>query len=907
MTNNFTANNFNTNNFTVSQVRSEFLGFFEKNSHSIIPSSSLVPQNDPTLMFTNAGMVQFKNVFSGAEVLKTAQNPKVTRATSSQKCVRAGGKHNDLDNVGYTARHHTFFEMLGNFSFSDYFKEEAIKLAWDLLTKTFQIPKEKLLATVYHTDDEAANLWKKIAGFSDDKIIRIKTNDNFWAMGDTGPCGPCSEIFYDHGSEIAGGPPGSPDEDGDRFIEIWNLVFMQFEKLSDGTQINLPNPCIDTGMGLERVSAVLQGKHNNYEVDLFANLIAASQQFSKNNSPEFLTSHRVIADHLRSTSFLLADGVSPSNEGRGYVLRRIMRRAMRHCHILGAKEPMMYKLVPALINEMGGQYSELGRAQDLIMQTLKTEEEKFKETLERGLKLLDAEGANLKAGDNLNGEIAFKLYDTYGFPLDLTQDILRAKNIGIDLKTFDIAMTEQREKARAAWTGSGEEATSKVWFDIQKNKGDTEFTGYNSLQNRGKIIAIINNGVEVNAAKQGEKVIILTDKTPFYAESGGQAGDKGFLESASASARIIDTKKQLGSLHLHIAEINAGELKIGDAVNLKVDGERRNKIRANHSATHIMHAALRQILGNHVTQKGSLVEADYFRFDFSHNQAVTDEEITQIEQLVNKIILQNTNAIIEESTPDEAIAAGAMALFGEKYGDKVRVLSMGSLAMGSLAIIDEGEKHFSVELCGGIHVNQTGDIGLFKITKEGAVASGIRRIEAVTGLKALEFVSGKEQILGNILGALKTNETEVEAKIKQLIEDKKSSEKQIADLKKKIALGASGGADEAKPEQIGEYNLLVKKLAEVSAKDLREVVDTYKKQIANGVIIILSEVEGKVAIGVGVDEKITGKISAVEIVKKLAEALGGKGGGGRPDFAQAGGTSLENEQAAINEVKKLLT
>jgi alanyl-tRNA synthetase len=889
-----------TKNFTVSQVRSEFLGFFEKNSHSIIPSSSLVPQNDPTLMFTNAGMVQFKNVFSGAEVLKTASNPKVTRATTSQKCVRAGGKHNDLDNVGYTARHHTFFEMLGNFSFSDYFKEEAIKLAWDLLTKTFELPKEKLLATVYHTDDEAANLWKKIAGFSDDKIIRIKTTDNFWAMGDTGPCGPCSEIFYDHGDKVAGGPPGSPDEDGDRFIEIWNLVFMQFEKLADGSQINLPNPCIDTGMGLERVSAVMQGVHNNYEIDLFANLIKASQEFSKNNSPEFLTSHRVIADHLRSTSFLLADGVSPSNEGRGYVLRRIMRRAMRHCHILGAKEPMMYKLVPALINEMGAQYAELGRAQDLITQTLKAEEEKFKETLDRGLKLLDAEGANLKAGDNLNGGVAFKLYDTYGFPLDLTQDILRAKNIGVDLAGFDAAMNEQREKARAAWTGSGEEATSKVWFDIQKAKGDTEFTGYNSLQDSGKVIAIINNGAEVTSAKAGQgensKVIILTDKTPFYAESGGQAGDKGLVTSASANARILDTKKQLGNLHLHIAEIETGEIKVGDAVELKVDGERRNKIRANHSATHIMHAALRQILGNHVTQKGSLVEADYFRFDFSHNAAVTDEEITKIEQLVNRIILQNTAAKVEESTPEDAIKNGAMALFGEKYGDKVRVLSMGA----------EADKHFSVELCGGIHVNQTGDIGLFKITKEGAVASGIRRIEAVTGLKALEFVSGKEQILGNILAALKTNEAEVEGKIKQLVEDKKNSEKQISDLKKKIALGGSGSADEAKPEQIGEYNLLVKKLAEVSAKDLREVVDTYKKQIANSVIIILSEVEGKVAIGVGVDNAITSKISAVDVVKKLAEALGGKGGGGRPDFAQAGGTSLENEAAAIAEVKKLL-
>lgn len=885
------------NNFTVSQVRSEFLGFFEKNNHSIIPSSSLVPQNDPTLMFTNAGMVQFKNVFSGAEVLKTAANPKVTRATTSQKCVRAGGKHNDLDNVGYTARHHTFFEMLGNFSFSDYFKEEAIKLAWDLLTKTFELPKEKLLATVYHTDDEAANLWKKIAGFGDDKIIRIKTNDNFWSMGDTGPCGPCSEIFYDHGSEVAGGPPGSPDEDGDRFIEIWNLVFMQFEKLADGTQINLPNPCIDTGMGLERVSAVMQGVHNNYEIDLFANLIKASQEFSKNNSAEFLTSHRVIADHLRSTAFLMADGVSPSNEGRGYVLRRIMRRAMRHCHILGAKDPMMYKLVPALINEMGAQYGELGRAQDLITQTLKTEEEKFKETLDRGLKLLDAESANLKAGGKLNGEIAFKLYDTYGFPLDLTEDILRAKNIAVDNAGFDAAMEEQRNKARAAWTGSGAEATSTVWFDIQKAKGDTQFTGYVNTQGSGKIIAIINNGAEVTEAKSGEKVSILTDKTCFYAESGGQAGDKGLLENATATAIVTDTKKQLGSLHIHLVEVTKGTLKVGDVVEQKVDSERRNKIRANHSATHIMHAALRKVLGNHVSQKGSLVEADYFRFDFSHNAAVTDEEILKIEQIVNSVILQNTNTKTEESTPEEAIAAGAMALFGEKYGDTVRVLSMG---------LAEDSKNFSVELCGGIHVNQTGDIGLFKITKEGAVASGIRRIEAATGLKALEFVSGKEQILGNILSALKTNEAEVEGKIKQLIEDKKNSEKQIAELKKKIALGGNGGADDAKPEQIGEYNLLVKKLAEVSAKDLREVVDTYKKQIANSVVIILSEVEGKVAIGVGVDAAIAGKISAVDIVKKLAEALGGKGGGGRPDFAQAGGTSLENEQAAIAEVRKLL-
>jgi alanyl-tRNA synthetase len=861
---------------SLTDIRKAFLDYFGAHGHAVLPSSSLVPHNDPTLMFTNAGMVQFKNVFTGAEHLHDKQNQPIRRAATSQKCVRAGGKHNDLDNVGYTARHHTFFEMLGNFSFADYFKEGAIEHGWNLLTKTLGLPPEKLLVTVYHTDDAAFNIWKKLTGFSDSKIIRIPTKDNFWAMGDTGPCGPCSEIFYDHGDKIAGGPPGSADQDGDRFIEIWNLVFMQFDQTVDGKQTPLPKPCIDTGMGLERITTVLQGVHNNYDIDLFKNLIAASHDFSKNNDPKLVASHRVIADHLRSACFLIADGVLPSNEGRGYVLRRIMRRGMRHAHILGCKEPLMHKLVPALVKEMGAHYGEITRAQALITETLRHEEERFKETLDRGLKLLEAETASLKGGGSLKGETAFKLYDTFGFPLDLTQDILRGKQMQVDMDGFNAAMAEQKTKARAAWSGSGDKATETIWFELHENHGATEFLGYETLEGTGKLVALVKDGQLVESAKQGDAVTLIFNQTPFYAESGGQAGDKGVISTAKANIKIADTKKMVGSLHAHIGTVEKGEIRSGEDAQLKADSTRRDAIRANHSATHLLHAALRKTLGEHVTQKGSLVEADYMRFDFSHPKKVTDEELAQVEKDVNAIIKQNAPVSTRLMTPDEAIAEGAMALFGEKYGDEVRVLSMGT----------ESGKSYSVELCGGTHVKSTGDIAKFKITKESSVASGVRRIEAKTGANVDAFLKAQEEAAKQEAARKAASEQAGEAEASK-----------VSEIREQFIQGIS------QSETVGGVKFYGKALTDFPAKDLRGLVDEFKKQAGSGVVAIVASSEGKASIVVGATPDLAGKINAVDLLKKGVAILGGQGGGGRPDMAQGGGPDVSKAGDAIAAIR----
>jgi len=892
--------NENTDMKTVNDIREDFLSFFESKNHSRLPSSALIPHNDPTLMFANAGMNQFKNVFSGAEHLKDKQGNPIVTATTSQKCVRAGGKHNDLDNVGYTARHHTFFEMLGNFSFGDYFKKDAIKYAWEFLTVTLALPKDKLYVTIYHTDDEAFDLWKDLTGFPDDKILRNPTSDNFWSMGDTGPCGPCSEVFYDHGDKVEGEwALGENNEDkfGDRFIEIWNLVFMQYEKHKDGSQTDLPAPCIDTGMGLERLAAILQNVHNNYDIDLFKNLIKASKEISGNDDVALTTSHRIIADHLRSCSFLIADGIMPSNEGRGYVLRRIMRRAMRHAHILGCKEPLIYKLVPALIKEMGEAYPELQRAEAVIVETLKNEEERFRETLGRGLKLLEEEASDLKQGDSLHGEIAFKLYDTYGFPLDLTQDILRGKGVEVDLNGFNAAMDEQKKKARASWSGAGGEAESEIWFEIQDKFGATEFLGYDSLKTSGKVTAILKDNQSVKSAKKGDEIFILTNQTSFYGESGGQTGDKGIISNDDVKIEISDTKKQLGSLHIHIGKVLNGSVKLDDVVELQADEARRDAIRLNHSATHILHAGLHKIIGEHVTQKGSLVEADYFRFDLNHNKALTLDEIAKLEDFVNDIVRKNAEISTKLMSPDEAIENGAMALFGEKYGDEVRVVSVAG-----------SDEKYSVELCGGIHAERSGDIGLFKITREGAVAAGIRRIEAVTGKKALEYVSNQQKLLAQAAGALKTSAEELPTRISSLLDSAKKAEKEITELRKKIALGggapSTGGESSASDvEEINGVKFVGKSVSDIPAKDLRGLVDEYKKQIESGVVVIISETDGKVAVVTGVTGDLTDKFSAVDLVKIASVALGGKGGGGRPDFAQAGGADASQATAAIVAVK----
>jgi alanyl-tRNA synthetase len=885
---------------SLSDVRSSFLDYFARNGHSVVASSPLVPRNDPTLLFTNAGMVQFKNIFTGTE-----KRPYV-RATTAQKCVRAGGKHNDLDNVGYTARHLTFFEMLGNFSFGDYFKEDAIKFAWEFLTKDLGLSKEKLSVTVYATDDEAFGLWGKIAGLPDQRIIRIDTNANFWSMGDTGPCGPCSEIFYDHGPDVAGGPPGSPDEDGDRFVEVWNLVFMQYEQVDKTTRLNLPKPSIDTGMGLERISTVLQGVHSNFETDLFRHLIAASIEASGVSSKgDAVFSHRIIADHLRSTSFLIADGVLPSNEGRGYVLRRIMRRGMRHAHLLGTKDPLMHRLVPTLVAEMGAAYPELKRAEALIAETLKLEEIRFRETLARGLKLLDEATLGMKDGDRLTGDVAFKLYDTYGFPLDLTQESLRARGIAVDQDGFTFAMEKQRAEARASWSGSGEAANEAQWFAVFDDVGRTEFLGYDAEEAEGEILAILKDNQRVKSATAGETVQILTNQTPFYAESGGQVGDAGLMLSAKAEGKVVDTLKKLGSLHVHVVEISRGVLSVGDAVDLKVDRERRRATRANHSATHLLHAALKRVLGAHVSQKGSLVAPDKLRFDFSHPKPVTAEELGRIEAQVNEVIRQNSDTSTRLMPTDQAIAAGAEALFGEKYGDEVRVLTMGDEVGGDDL---EDPKAYSVELCGGTHVRRLGDIGIFTILSESAVAAGVRRIEALTSEGARRYLSHQAELAREAAAALKTNAGDLPGRVAALSEERRRLERELADAKKALALAGpakSGGDDGMKI--IAGIKTVLRSIEGVAPKDLKGLADDAKAKLGSGVVAFVAAADGKVSLVVGVTDDLTARISAVDLVRLGAEALGGKGGGGRPDMAQAGGPDTGNAGAALTAIEKRLS
>ncbi|HEU4958918.1 MAG TPA: alanine--tRNA ligase [Sphingomonas sp.] len=874
---------------STNDIRRSFLDFFASEGHTKVPSAPLVPQNDPTLMFVNAGMVPFKNVFTGLET-----RPYRT-ATSSQKCVRAGGKHNDLDNVGYTARHHTFFEMLGNFSFGDYFKERAITLAWDLLTKEWGLPAEKLTATVYHTDDEAFDLWRKISGLPESRIIRIPTKDNFWAMGENGPCGPCSEIFYDHGEHIPGGPPGSPDEDGDRFVEIWNLVFMQFVQEANEIVGDLPNPQIDTGMGLERIAAVLQGVHDNYDTDTFKALIAESGALTHTaTTGANQASHRVIADHLRCSGFLVADGVLPANEGRGYVLRRIMRRAMRHAHLLGAKEPLMHRLVPALVAEMGVAYPELVRAQPLIEATLLQEETRFRQTLDKGLKLLDEATAGMKPGDTLPGETAFKLYDTYGFPYDLTEDALRAQSFGVDRAGFDAAMAEQKRAARAAWKGSGDKASEELWFDLAEEKGGTEFIGYSAEEGEGEIVAIVKDGARVERASTGETVDIVTNQTPFYAESGGQMGDAGAMTNDKLRGHVEDTQKHVGRLWSHRTVIEAGEVKVGDTVRLDVDHARRAAIRANHSATHLLHAALRERLGTHVAQKGSLVAPDRLRFDFSQPTAVEPAALSDIEGDVNGYIRQNDRVETRLMTPDEAIAEGAMALFGEKYGDEVRVVSMGRRGGDNAPL-------YSLELCGGTHVAATGDIGLFKVVSEGAVSSGVRRIEALTGEAARRWFTDRDEKLREAAAALKASPDEVPARVAALVEERRRLERELAEAKKALALGG-GKVEAAGPEQVGGAEFLAQVVEGLDPKGLRGAVDDMKARLGSGVAVLVAVNDGRASVAVGVTDDLTGSRNAVELVQRAVAALGGKGGGGRPDMAQGGGPDGDRAEAAIAAV-----
>ncbi len=878
---------------STNDIRRSFLDYFASVGHERVASAPLVPHNDPTLMFTNAGMVPFKNVFTGLET-----RPYST-AASSQKCVRAGGKHNDLDNVGYTARHHTFFEMLGNFSFGDYFKEQAIHHAWTLLTREWGLDPDRLTTTVYHTDDEAFALWQKIAGLPEHRIIRIPTSDNFWSMGDTGPCGPCSEIFYDHGDHIFGGPPGSPDEDGDRFVEIWNLVFMQFDQAADGSRAPLPKPSIDTGMGLERIAAVMQGAHDNYETDTFTALIAESADLTKSDAAgPMKASHRVIADHLRSAGFLIADGVLPSNEGRGYVLRRIMRRAMRHAHLLGAKDPLMHRLVPSLVAEMGGAYAELVRAQPLIEATLQQEETQFRRTLDKGLRLLDDATSGLAAGGTLPGDVAFKLYDTYGFPYDLTEDALRAQGYGVDRAGFDEGMARQKAMARAAWKGSGETASGEIWFDIADELGGTEFTGYSVTQGDGKVVALLKAGARVDRAGVGEAVTILTNQTPFYGESGGQNGDAGLITGESGLAvTVTDTSKPLGRLHAHQAVVDAGEIAVGQTVHLAVDGGRRDRIRANHSATHLLHAALRNALGAHVTQKGSMVADDRLRFDFSHNAALSAAEIALVEAEVNAEIRRNQQVSTRLMTPDDAVAAGALALFGEKYGDEVRVLSMGPR---------DGSRAYSVELCGGTHVHALGDIALFKIVSEGAVASGVRRVEALTGEAARQWLTEREDKLKDVAAQLRANPDEVPARVAALADSVRKLEKELADAKKALALGGSGGGAIAEPEDVNGVNFLGQSFDGLDPKELRGLANDVRAKLGSGVVAVVTVNEGKASILIAVSEDLTAQISAVDLVRAGVAALGGQGGGGKPEMAQGGGPDGAQVLAAIAAVKAAL-
>ncbi len=874
---------------TLKDIRKTYLDFFAKHGHKIIPSSSLVPDNDPTLMFTNSGMVQFKNIFTGAETRD------YTRAATSQKSVRAGGKHNDLDNVGYTVRHHTFFEMLGNFSFGDYFKDDAINWAWELVTKEFCLPKDKLAVTVYYNDDEAWNIWKKVSGLPEDRIIRIPTKDNFWQMGDTGPCGPCSEIFYDHGPEVWGGLPGTPEEDGDRWIEIWNLVFDQFEDLPDGTRIPLKKKCIDTGMGLERVSAVLQGVHSNYDIDLFRNLINDISKLAPKEDPEgpFKSSFNVIADHLRSTSFLIADGVLPSNEGRGYVLRRIMRRAMRHAYMLGVKEPMMYKLLPSLQREMGEAYPELYRAEALITETIKAEETRFLRTLDKGIRLLDDASADLKEGDVLSGETAFKLYDTYGFPLDLTQDALRAKNISVDTKGFDAAMEKQRAEARKNWAGSGDEGTEKVWFEVQEKVGSTEFLGYNTLRADGQVTALVKDGQMINTITGGE-FYLVANQTPFYAEMGGQVGDTGILQNKDTTIQVTDTKHKLDGISVHCCKLIKGTVKVGDTLTFQVQEQRRKDICANHSVTHLAHKALREVLGEHVTQKGSLVTPDRMRFDISHHKQITAEELRQVENIVNQAIRKDYKVTTVLMTQEEAIKTGAMALFGEKYGDEVRVVSMG----------DE-ENTFSRELCGGTHVKSTGEIGYFNIVSESAVAAGVRRIECVTGRGAEEYVQHMEDKLHAVGQILKSDFNTLEERIKQLIEDKKKLEADIFNLKKAFA-NAKATDNQDKIETVNGIKFVARTIPNVHPKELKAFIDEINKSLGSGIVVLGTDKDSKASIVVGVTQDLTGKYSAVDLVKLASQAVGGQGGGGRPDMAQAGGPNANKLNDAYNAVKEAI-
>ena len=878
----------------VNDIRSTFLDYFKTNGHEVVSSSPLVPRNDPTLMFTNAGMVQFKNVFTGLE-----QRPYSTAATA-QKCVRAGGKHNDLDNVGYTARHHTFFEMLGNFSFGDYFKERAIELAWNLITKEFGIDRNRLLVTVYHTDDEAHGLWKKIAGLSDDKIIRIPTSDNFWAMGDTGPCGPCSEIFYDHGDHIWGGPPGSPEEDGDRFIEIWNLVFMQYEQVTKEERINLPRPSIDTGMGLERIAALLQGKHDNYDIDLFRALIDASVDLTGVKAEgERRASHRVIADHLRSSAFLIADGVLPSNEGRGYVLRRIMRRAMRHAQLLGAKDPIIYKLLPVLVQQMGRAYPELVRAEALISETLKLEETRFRKTLERGLTLLSDATATLDKGDSLDGETAFKLYDTYGFPLDLTQDALRGRGIGVDLTGFNDAMQRQKAEARASWAGSGDKAQETVWFELKEKFGATEFLGYSAETAEGQILAVVKDGKVIEQASAGEEVQIVVNQTPFYGESGGQMGDTGEIVGEGFSLAVSDTQKKGEGVFVHVAAVQNGVVKAGGAVQLNVDHARRSRLRSNHSATHLLHEALREVLGTHVAQKGSLVAPERLRFDISHPKPISADELKVVEEMANEIILQNSPVTTRLMAVDDAIAEGAMALFGEKYGDEVRVVSMGTAVRG-----EKAGKSYSTELCGGTHVSATGDIGLVRLVGESAVGAGVRRIEALTGEAARAYLAEQDERVKTLAATLKVQPTDVVGRVEALVEERRKLEKELADAKRKLAMGggAAGGADA--PKQINGVNFVGRILNGIDAKDLKGMADEAKAGLAAAVVVLIAVAEdGKASAVVSVTPDLTDRFSAVDLVRVASAALGGKGGGGRPDMAQAGGPDGAQAEAAIAAVE----
>ncbi|HWD27595.1 MAG TPA: alanine--tRNA ligase [Rhizomicrobium sp.] len=877
---------------SLADVRTSFTDFFRDRQHQVVPSSPLVPRNDPTLMFTNAGMVQFKNVFTGAE--KRPYN----RATSVQKCVRAGGKHNDLDNVGYTARHHTFFEMLGNFSFGDYFKENAIEYAWDYITRTIGLRKDRLWITVYPTDEVARNLWKKIAGLPDERIIGHESN--LWAMGPLGPCGYCSEIFYDQGDSVAGGPPGTPDEDGDRFLEFWNLVFMQFEQVDEATRIELPRPSIDTGLGLERITAILQGVTNNYEIDLFRHLIAASVEYSGAKAQgDTVFSHRVIADHLRSTSFLIADGVLPSNEGRGYVLRRIMRRAMRHAHLIGSKEPLMHRLVPSLVAEMGPAYPELVRAETLIGETLRLEEIRFRETLARGIKLLDEATAHIASGGQLAGDVAFRLYDTFGFPLDLTQDALKAKDIGVDVDGFNAAMTKQKEEARKAWAGSGESASETQWFALKDELGSTEFLGYDTESAEGNIVAILKDGARVQSAKAGENVLVLTNQTPFYGESGGQVGDQGTMRSAKGEGLVTDTEKKLGTMHVHVVTVREGVLGVGETVDLKVDGERRRATRANHSATHLLHAALKRVLGDHVQQKGSLVEPERLRFDFSHPKPVGHDELARIEQLVNDVIRQNSDVTTRLMATEAAIEAGAEALFGEKYGDEVRVLSMGTDL--------DADKTYSVELCGGTHVHRLGDIGLFTILAESAVAAGVRRIEALTSEGARRYLSGQAEIARDAAAQLRTVPADLAARVVQLSDERRKLERELADARKQLALGGGAkGAAPAAAAMAGDIKIDMRVVEGVAAKDLKSLADDAKSRIGSGVVAFVAVADGKASLVVGVTDDLTKRIGAVELVKLGAEALGGKGGGGRPDMAQAGGPDGAKAETALAAIRDKL-